>query len=76
MNLSDADVPLDEQISSLFDVAKDKLDQINRKSNKKKKVKSPNDVSILLAREMSFIKYVYHNIHLQTSLNYKDDCNL
>ena len=36
----------------------------------------PNDVSLLLARELSARKYVYHNIHLETALSYKEDCDL
>ncbi len=36
----------------------------------------PNDISLLLARELSDRQYVYHNIHLETSLNYKEDYNL
>ncbi len=36
----------------------------------------PNDVSLLLARELSEMKYVYHNIHLVTNLNYNYDYHI
>jgi hypothetical protein len=36
----------------------------------------PNDVSLLLARELSDMEYVYHNIHLETALSYKEDYDL
>ena len=36
----------------------------------------PTDVSLLLAHELSKMRYVYHNIHLTTSINYKDDYHL
>jgi len=33
----------------------------------------PSDVTLILARELSGMKYAYHNIHLITTLNYKED---
>jgi len=33
----------------------------------------PSDVTLILARELSGMEYVYHNIHLITTLNYKED---
>jgi hypothetical protein len=33
----------------------------------------PYDISLLLARELSGMKYVYHNIRLETTLNYKEE---
>jgi hypothetical protein len=36
----------------------------------------PNDVSLLLARELSDMEYIYHNIHLETALNYSEDYDL
>jgi hypothetical protein len=33
----------------------------------------PSDVSLILARELSGMEYAYHNIHLITTLNYKED---
>jgi len=48
---------------------------LNSKDDKEKEI-LPSDVSLLLARELSGMKYVYHNIHLVTTLNYKDDYNV
>lgn len=45
----------------------------------KKRVKKeilPNDVSLLLAQELSGMKYAYHNIHLETFFNNKKDYDL
>ena len=36
----------------------------------------PTDVTLLLAHELSNMKYVYHNIHLETALNFKKDYDL
>jgi hypothetical protein len=36
----------------------------------------PYDVSLILARELSSMKYVYHNIHLETTLTYREDYSL
>src|SRR6476646_8346076 len=33
----------------------------------------PTDVTLILAQELSAMKYIYHNIHLVTRLNYKED---
>ncbi len=45
-------------------------------NNKKNVEVLPTDVSLLLARELSNMKYVYHNIHLETALNFKEDYDL
>ena len=48
-------------------------------SKAKEKEKSEiflTDVSLLLARELSGMDYAYHNIHLKTSLNYKEDYDI
>jgi hypothetical protein len=33
----------------------------------------PSDATLILAHELSGMKYAYHNIHLITTLNYKED---
>jgi hypothetical protein len=49
------------------------LNPIAEDKNKKEKEILPYDVSLILARELSGMKYAYHNIHLETTLNYKED---
>ncbi len=52
--------------------------KVNEATNNNKKNTDilPTDISLLLVRELSDLKYVYHNIRLETSLNFKEDYNL
>jgi hypothetical protein len=36
----------------------------------------PNDVSLMLVRELSNMEYIYHNIHLETSFIYSGNYDL
>ncbi len=46
------------------------------KANNPKEEILPNDITLLVAKELGALAYGYHNIGLETSLNYKEDYEL
>ncbi len=68
-------VPLDTRLGKMKQYALANYTHVLSTKTKLKQEILPNDISLILARELSNREYVYHNIHLETSLNYKEDYN-